>query len=638
MSGWIITPTNAGLHAAINASSNGVSLQIASIALGDANGVGYTPTLTEIALKNEFMRVPVSGARRVDDVTFQVQVSAQLPAGAVLSKDLWELGVYLSDGTLGFIASRTTAAFLPISNEFATKIGFALKLDRFPAGALNINMLPPIGDTYVLPPASLTRLGGVKASPSVNIDPNGVMSVDVPAIENSIFTWLSGLFLRLSGGTVTGDVALNASLYQNLGTLGTTAGDFRIVNETNVADADDDHFQTFWYRIVAGVNGLSAVLRLRRNINNIQRGFIDFAANRLEMGAGQNPAHFLIDETSVKSVHALDLTDNSWNVANTDFVQRKFGELNSNLAVAYYTKPQSDARFLPLTGGTLTGGFGVLGQATVNGVFTVNNQAVLNGTVTQTLGSLGVGANSYVLKNQSIVTVGNNVSLQDVWLRDATGGDWTTSSYHQRLIIDGGIQGDIAFANGGLKLGAGGNYPLRIDSANAYGITQAAGDASTKLATTSYVDGSIGNYAASHKTIIAKVDMPVGAGEIISAYNGSGVLSQSYGNGDAKTPYGKPAYKVFQYTFATPQPDTNYLILGSADCSLGDVVGLSNGFSPSYNGMSDNHFDAFQTPSNALPGVSIVTNKSTTGFGFTLVCLGPLNTPYISSLNLTIVR
>jgi hypothetical protein len=356
MSGWVITPTNAGLSAAINAASNGVSLQIASIALGDAFGVGYTPTFTETALKNEFLRLPVSGARRVDDVTFQVQANAILPAGAILSKDLWEIGVYLSDGILGFIASRINAAFPPISNEFTTKIAFALKLGRFPAGSISINTLPPIGDAYTLPTATTTtRLGGMKASSSIDVDETGVASVDVPAIENSIWSWLNGQYLKLTGGTLTGNIE------QRLGMpIGNAVGNVNTPQAIQISHAASNVDRLEWIdiRTALGTTWDKITRRLRRNVDGLQQGYIQFGTGSVEIGGHSSDPVLVVAADSVKVTPYLPLTDDSINAANTNFVQRKIGELNSSINASfanYYTKPQSDTRYVLKTGDVMSG-------------------------------------------------------------------------------------------------------------------------------------------------------------------------------------------------------------------------------------------------------------------------------------------
>lgn len=59
------------------------------------------------------------------------------------------------------------------------------------------------GSSYTLPAATKTALGGVKIGANVNVTADGTISVDAPGISQST---ADGRYLKLSGGTLTGDL------------------------------------------------------------------------------------------------------------------------------------------------------------------------------------------------------------------------------------------------------------------------------------------------------------------------------------------------------------------------------------------------------------------------------------------------
>lgn len=522
MSGWVITPTNAGLRAAIAANNAGVSLQIAQIALGDANGAGYQPTFLETALRHEFLRINVSGAQRVDDTTFQVECVAQLVGGGTISRDLWEIGVYFSDGTLGFIASRTAAAYLPISNEFATKIAFALKVDRFPANSITINMLPPIADAYVLPVATTSRLGGVKASTTISVDEDGTAHVHLTSEDFP--------FLRLTGGTLTGSLSVLGTVTRNPGHLGAAANSFLVVGEDYVSDENVDSLQTFAFRQTAGANWDSVAWQIRRIVDGIAQGSLQFQGAQVQLGSnGQFPLR--VDTAAYAPTQPS--SDYSDRLATTAFAHGLINDLTNLI----YTRVAADGRFVHIAGDTMTG------PLTVPSVY-------------RSPGALSVAAGSSLLSGQDTVIDNNSDALQTFAHRVAAGGDWMSAAWYFRRIVDGVAQGAIRFLGAQVQIGTDSTFPLRVDT-DAYAPTQAASDSSDRLATTAFVHGIANGVLAGKRTIVCEF----GHGGCIG---GAATLAESVG--------GTASLNV---TFYTPQPDANYEVI---------AMGFISGVTPSTGG------------------------------------------------------
>jgi Phage tail-collar fibre protein len=340
--------------------AGGAKIHFVTFALGDGNGV--VPPMPINGLVHQVYTGVISAVEVNPSNAQQLDISIYLP-DAVGPFWVREIALFDEQG-LQLVAATSNIEKTTAAQGQSSAFKFIISVVMSDAASVQIfNTAPYVTSqeladaishipAYTLPTATTTRLGGVKASPSINVDVDGVASVDVPAIENSIFSWISGLFLRLTGGVVTGAVDINARLWQNLGALGLNNGDYTHSQGTTI---DTVHTtESFWLR-----KGSDIVYRIRRGLSGVQQGYIEFEANRLGFGYGSNPVHFLIDATSVQSVHALDLADNSWNVANTDFVQRKCGELNINISTFlnsnYYTKPQSDARYVYKTGDVMSG-------------------------------------------------------------------------------------------------------------------------------------------------------------------------------------------------------------------------------------------------------------------------------------------
>ena len=85
--------TEAGLSAAIDASSKGISIQLSHIGLGDS---GWTPDAQATQLHSEMRRVPIGSVSQVNE--------QQLHVTAIEDDEeaYWirELGFYLADSTV----------------------------------------------------------------------------------------------------------------------------------------------------------------------------------------------------------------------------------------------------------------------------------------------------------------------------------------------------------------------------------------------------------------------------------------------------------------------------------------------------------------------------------------------------------
>ena len=102
--------TRAGLARVFNASRTGLAVTISHIGLGRGRAgatPGYSPSGQETALAGEVLRIPVGGGEQIDAGTIAVQAlleAGSLPAGQGAFM-CFELGLYLTDGTLVFAAS-----------------------------------------------------------------------------------------------------------------------------------------------------------------------------------------------------------------------------------------------------------------------------------------------------------------------------------------------------------------------------------------------------------------------------------------------------------------------------------------------------------------------------------------------------
>lgn len=125
--------TQAGLNLAISADTQGVGLKITHVAVG---GSGYEPLRTAVALKNELLRVPISGGENV--AGNQIHLTAVFDEGAAFTAR--EIGFFLEDGTLFAVESHPTN-ILAYKREGTRVIeGFDLILDAVPPESVVVDI------------------------------------------------------------------------------------------------------------------------------------------------------------------------------------------------------------------------------------------------------------------------------------------------------------------------------------------------------------------------------------------------------------------------------------------------------------------------------------------------------------------
>lgn len=97
--------TRVGVARLFALSGDGLDFRLTHVSLGDAPG--YAPTGLETALRGERQRLPVSGARLVEDVGFEVSV---VVAASAPTYRVREIGLHLEDGTLLALWSQAPAS------------------------------------------------------------------------------------------------------------------------------------------------------------------------------------------------------------------------------------------------------------------------------------------------------------------------------------------------------------------------------------------------------------------------------------------------------------------------------------------------------------------------------------------------
>lgn len=125
--------TQAGLNKALSADSLGVSLKITHVAMG---GSGYEPDRNVTALKDELVRVAITGGEIVSGN--QIHLTAVFAEGlAFIAR---EIGFFLEDGTLFALESDPTDV-LSYKNESTQLIeGFDLVLDTVPPDSISVDV------------------------------------------------------------------------------------------------------------------------------------------------------------------------------------------------------------------------------------------------------------------------------------------------------------------------------------------------------------------------------------------------------------------------------------------------------------------------------------------------------------------
>lgn len=127
-----LTITQTGLNQAVQASANGISLEITHVALGTA---GYTPSRSATSLQAEVAREPIAGGANVSGT--QIHLTAIFNDNNQFSAK--EIGFFLSDGTLFAVDSHPTDILI-YKHSSATLIeAFDLVLDAVPTGSITVN-------------------------------------------------------------------------------------------------------------------------------------------------------------------------------------------------------------------------------------------------------------------------------------------------------------------------------------------------------------------------------------------------------------------------------------------------------------------------------------------------------------------
>lgn len=124
--------TRAGMRAVFRADNEGLQARITHMAFGDKS---YTPTGAETRLQRERVRVPVAGGSWVGD--FMIHITALLDAGMPVFR-IWEVGVFLEDGTLLAVWSDTDAPLAERSQYAPIAFAFDLELIQLPKDAITV--------------------------------------------------------------------------------------------------------------------------------------------------------------------------------------------------------------------------------------------------------------------------------------------------------------------------------------------------------------------------------------------------------------------------------------------------------------------------------------------------------------------
>lgn len=133
--------TRAGLARVFNASKTGLAVTLSHIGLGRGRAgatPGYMPSGQETALAQEVLRVPIGSGDQLDAGTIAVQ--ALLEAGALPAGQgafmAFEMGLYLSDGTLFAIHADPAGPITWVSGNEALVFAASLALDEVPPGSV----------------------------------------------------------------------------------------------------------------------------------------------------------------------------------------------------------------------------------------------------------------------------------------------------------------------------------------------------------------------------------------------------------------------------------------------------------------------------------------------------------------------
>lgn len=131
MSTLVTTTLEVGLAALLQQSGDGLAGKVAYVALGDA---AYTPVQTQLGLRSERARFPVSGGKVVGPRQLHIAAKADGPT------EFWvrEVGFVLSDGTFLAIWSDPKKPLAYKADGTDLLLGFDLVLSGIPAGSVVI--------------------------------------------------------------------------------------------------------------------------------------------------------------------------------------------------------------------------------------------------------------------------------------------------------------------------------------------------------------------------------------------------------------------------------------------------------------------------------------------------------------------
>lgn len=140
------TLTNAGLNAALNADTTGLTLSLTRIAIG---GGKYTPAATRTALQSEFSRYALSGGD-VEPNSKTLRFSAVLESP--ITRQVFEIGLFTSTGVLFAVASTTGAnPLILVTANISYVASFGMVLSEIPAGSVTVVTDPnaPLATTLI---------------------------------------------------------------------------------------------------------------------------------------------------------------------------------------------------------------------------------------------------------------------------------------------------------------------------------------------------------------------------------------------------------------------------------------------------------------------------------------------------------
>ena len=124
--------TQVGLNKAVQASANGISLEITHVAFGAS---GYNPSRNQTSLQNEILRRAVAGGNNV--APNQVHLTTIFEEGTQFTAR--EIGFYLTDGTLFAVDSHPTDILVYKDDTAKCIEAFDLILDAVPPDSITVN-------------------------------------------------------------------------------------------------------------------------------------------------------------------------------------------------------------------------------------------------------------------------------------------------------------------------------------------------------------------------------------------------------------------------------------------------------------------------------------------------------------------